>query len=103
MFLLTIRRTEDGRSVVAVCEKELVGKVFEEGELVLDLRGYFFMEDGTTIETENLELISREIKKAFTSNIVGNKIVSKLVQEGLIESSSVKEICGIKYAMTVQM
>jgi hypothetical protein len=103
MFLLTVRKTQEGKSVVTVCEKVLVGKVFEEDELVLDLRGDFFFEKGITVETDDFEMIAREVREAFTSSIVGNEIVSKFVKEGIIKSSNVKEICGIKYAMTFRI
>ena len=102
MFLLTVRYVQEG-SIVAVCDKELVGKRFEEDDKVLDLGGEFFYEKGRTIETNDFEKIAKEIKSAFTSNIVGNRIVDLFVDAGIIKSTNVKEIRGIKYAMTFRI
>lgn len=103
MFLLTVRKSKDGSKVVAVCEKKLVGKMFEDGDLVLDLRGNFFFEEGLTVETDDFDRIADEVKKSFTSKIVGNEIVSRFIKAGIIDRSNVKEICGIKYAMTFRI
>ncbi len=102
MFLLTVRYAQEG-SIVAVCDKEIVGQVFEENDKVLDLRGDFFYQEGITIETNDFDKIASEVKNAFTSNIVGNRIVSKFVQAGIIKASNVKKIGGVKYAMTFRI
>ncbi len=103
MFLLTVRTSDTGEKVVAACDKELAGRKLEEGELVLDLRGKFFYEEGITVETDKFELIAKEVRDAFTSNIVGNHLVERFVESGMIDSSDVKKIAGVKYAMTFRI
>ncbi len=101
-FYLTVRNSVNG-NVVAVCDKELVGKRYEEGELVLDLTSNFFFEEGKTEEVEDLGVIVDAIKDAFTSNIVGNRVVGALIERGVLKESGVKVIAGIKYAMTFKI
>ncbi len=101
-FYLTVRDSTHG-SVVAVCEKEIFGKKFEEGDLVLDLTTAFYFEEGKTIETGDVELIVEKVREAFTSNIVGNSIVDALLERGIIKRSGVKSIAGVKYAMTFKI
>jgi len=98
-FFLTVRETKTGK-IVSVCDKEILGKVFEEDEMIIDLRTNFYYEEGLTIEAD-VEKIIVEIKDAFTSSIVGNEIVDALLKAGIIKKF--KEISGIKYAMTVRI
>ncbi len=98
-FFLTVRETKTGK-IISVCDKNIVGKVFEENETVMDLRTSFYYEEGLTIEAD-IEKIIEEITDAFTSSIVGNEIVEILLKQGIIRNF--REICGIKYAMTVRI
>ena len=101
-FYLTVRKSAHG-SVVAVCDRELVGRRYEEGEFVLDLTTNFFFEEGLTKEVDDVSVIVEAVKESFTSNIVGNRIVEALVEHGVINKNGVKNIAGIKYAMTFKI
>ena len=81
------------KSILAVCDKEHLGKSFEEGNLFVEVREKFY--GGEEIEREQLiELI----KEADSVNFFGNKCIEIAIKEGLISESNVIIISGIKHA-----
>ncbi len=85
--------TEKG-IVVAVCDEDISGQIFEENELVLDIDRDFFC-DVLITKTELLEIL----KDAHTANICGNKAIEFLVENGILYEAHIKTIAGVKYAM----
>lgn len=80
-------------SVLAVCDKELLGKEFEDGKLFFSVNEKFFGGDKVTKE----ELI--ETMTEFGSiNLFGNKCVEIAIEQGLINENNVILISGIKHA-----
>lgn len=84
------------KKIVAICDKELVGKTFEEGELILDLNCGFFKGDEKTND-EILEII----KKSDGLNVVGEKSIEFLIENDYIDNGSVGKISGVPYAHVV--
>lgn len=88
------------RNVIAICDPELLGKKFEEGNMQIDLTGEFF--NGEEInESEVLKLIEDEKTEDATFNIVGEKAVKLALKTGIIEKQGIKEIKGIPIALTL--
>ena len=81
------------KSILAVCDKEHLGKSFEEGNLFFEVRQKFYGGEEITRE-QLLELI----KDADSINFFGNKCVKIAIKEGLISESNVIIINGIKHA-----
>ena len=80
-------------SFIAVCDSEILGKKFEEGEEVLDVTESFFK--GDLIEEMDMkELLQEE----YNFILVGNEIVKIAIGLGLVEKDSVKEVEGVKHA-----
>lgn len=81
-------------SIVALCDKDLLGKVFTEGEKTLDLKAYrSFYEGNAVSEIEVLELL----KNAENVNIVGEKSIG-VIQKALgAKKASVKKIGGVPH------
>ena len=79
--------------IVAVCDKELLGKKFETERLQLDLTGSFY--DGKEVSDEE----AREIfRKAHILNIVGKKSVEFCKKEGYVSEGHVIEVAGVPHA-----
>jgi len=80
-------------NILAVCDKEHLGKKFEEETICFTVSEKFF--GGETIsETELINLI-----KEFDSvNLFGDKCVEIAEKEGLISSASIIKIKGVKHA-----
>ncbi len=86
------------RMVVAVCDKELLGKKFSEGEVVLDINKDFFEGFLTDID-EALHYV----ENAFTAMLVGENIVQEAIKAGLIHPEAVLKVSGIPYAHVVRL
>lgn len=91
-FILKIHNTEKG-NVVAVCDADILGKKFEEDELVLDVSEKFFGGNKADIKT-----IRNALRNVYTANIVGNAVVSELLKLNIISKDGIGEINGIKHA-----
>lgn len=70
----------NGKTVVAICDEELLGKKYKEGEICLDLIRYRSFYEGKKIEELNEDEIKDKFKSASSINIVGNKSL-KLIEK----------------------
>lgn len=79
-------------NVVACCDAELVGKVFEEGKLFLDVSKGFYGEE--YFEEED---VIKVLKDAKNLNLVGEKIIALALREGFINEEDVIRIQGVPH------
>lgn len=86
------------RSVVAVCDADIVGKYFEEGKYQLDLRENFFKDTEITY-AESVKLFKDQIKEDATFNIVGHKSIQAAIDAGIITKDSVNYIAKIPFTL----
>lgn len=84
---------KEGR-VVAVCDTDLVGKVYEEGAKILDLKAYANFYKGSEVgESEVLEAL-----KSFSSlNFVGRNAVALAIKAKLAGKAQVREIAKVPH------
>ncbi|MBW3001777.1 DUF424 family protein [Candidatus Woesearchaeota archaeon] len=87
---------KDERTVVAVCDNDLLGKKFEQGELQLDLTSDFYKGDEMD-EKEAGDLM----RNADIVNLVGKNSIKLGLEEGVIEKDHIMEIDGIPHAQAV--
>ncbi len=88
------------RDVVAICDKELLGKVFEEGKFQLDVKESFYK--GRQVnEEEALKIINNLSREDATFNIIGEKSVNAALKAGVIAEEGIKEIDGIPFALVL--
>lgn len=86
------------RHVVALADKELVGKVFSEGNFQLDVKKSFYRGDEKNSEEVAVILKNMKIEDA-TFNIVGNKSVNLAKDNEIISEENIGEIDGVKFAL----
>jgi hypothetical protein len=86
--------------VVAICDKELVGKKFEEGKKQLDLRENFYKGEEANKEGV-IALILRQAREDATFNIVGEKSIAAAIEAGIITKESVARVQNIPFALTL--
>ncbi|MEX0920728.1 MAG: DUF424 family protein [Candidatus Pacearchaeota archaeon] len=91
---------ESYRDVIAICDKNLLGKRFEEGKFQLHIKESFYKGKEKS-ENEVLEIIKNMAKEDATFNIVGEKSVNVAIKAGIINENSVGEIQGIKFALVL--
>ncbi len=90
-FLLNILPSENG-NVIAIIDKNIKDKVFENEKMKLDLTSRFY--DG---KEATFKEIKYALKEFYTANIVGNDIVNALKEMNIIHEENVKEVGGCKF------
>ena len=80
-----------------MCDSDLVGKVLEEGDIIIDLKNYSeFYIGKLASEPEAKASIKKEM--LLSANVVGKSSVAVALGEGIIEQANVKRVNGIPYA-----
>lgn len=90
-----LHKTKEG-VVVGVCDSELIGKVFSEGDLVLDLDLY---KNFYGSETDKSKVISF-FEEAITINLVGDNAVALALESKVINKTDIKKakvIGGVRH------
>lgn len=95
MFVKIIRSYRD---IVAICDSDLLGKRFEEGNFQLDIKESFYGGEDVS-EEKVIEIMEDMIKEDATFNIVGEKSVSIGLKCGIISEEGIRRIQGIPFAM----
>jgi hypothetical protein len=88
----------DGQVVVAVCDRDILGKKFKDGKLVLKLDESFYKGE---------EVYENEVKEALScatiANISGEKAIACAVECGCVEPDTVIFIEGIPHAQMIRI
>jgi uncharacterized protein len=86
------------RLVVAICDEDIKGKSYEEGEKVLNLSTKFFEGDLVSLD-ELRDIIVKSSYDDATFYIVGEKSVEFAKSVGLISVEGILNIEGVPYAL----
>ncbi|MCL5680102.1 MAG: DUF424 family protein [Candidatus Marsarchaeota archaeon] len=96
MIYVKIHDTEEG-NIIAMCDSALIGNVYEEGDMVLDLKDYSDFYVGDLADPNEIELPEHKFNSA---NIVGEESIEVAIRHKLIEKENVNRIMGVPYAHT---
>ncbi|MDD5012259.1 MAG: DUF424 family protein [Candidatus Nanoarchaeia archaeon] len=88
------------RDVVAICDKELLGKKFESGKFQLDVKENFY-KGKEADEKEVTKIINNMLGEDATFNIVGKNSIALALKTGIINQEGIKEINGIPFALVL--
>lgn len=88
------------RHIVAICDTELLGKRFEEGQYQLDVKESFYKGEEKDKE-QTIEIIQNMAKEDATFNIVGKESVEAAIEAGLITKESTKTIDNIPFSLVL--
>jgi hypothetical protein len=88
------------RITVAICDSDLIGKTFEEGEKQIKITENFFKGEEKT-EQEVLDIIVHGSAEDQTFNIVGQESVKLALRSGLVNPDGVITIQGIPIALVL--
>jgi hypothetical protein len=94
-MIVKVHQTPNGK-MLAVCDSDILGKVFEEGEKQLDLSAQFYQ--GSEKTEEELETL---IKDCYIINAVGKDSVGFLVKHNLIDKENIMTISDVPHAQAV--
>jgi hypothetical protein len=84
--------------LLAACDADLLGRVLREGKIVFEVREEFYKGPKMSVE-EAIDLVER----STVVNMIGNCIVQKAIEKGLIHPEAVLNISGILHAQIVKM
>jgi hypothetical protein len=84
--------------LLAACDADLLGRVLREGKIVFEVREEFYK--GPKMSVDKAIGLMR---KSTVVNMVGNCIVQKAIETGLIHPEAVLNISGILHAQIVKM
>ena len=88
------------RTVVSVCDSDILGKCFEEDGNLLDVRENFY--NGEEIEEEALiEQLIDLAREDATFNIAGKQSVQAALKAGIIDKEGIKTIQNIPFALVL--
>ncbi|WP_338603590.1 DUF424 family protein [Sulfolobus tengchongensis] len=90
--ILNVIRAQ-GMTLVNICQAELLGKVFREGEIILNVSEKFY--GGQEVE---LDYAFSLIDEATVMSIVGNCVVEEAIKRGLVHKDAVISVEGVKFA-----
>jgi hypothetical protein len=88
----------EGHVIVAVCDREILGKKFREGKLVLKLDNSFYKGD----EADKTE-VKEALSSATIANIAGEKAIACAVECGCIDPDAIIFIEGIPHAQMIRI
>ena len=91
-MLLRIHRSADNHEVIAICDRELLGRTLEEGDLTVKISEPFF--GGEEIREEKLLEV---LRTCGNINMFGKKCVEIAVRNGFIAEESCREIAGVPH------
>ena len=95
MILVKLHEAEN-RRILCLCDKNLIGKKFEEGKKILDIsRGFYY---GKEIGNDIGDLI----RHASIINAVGKESVQLLLDKKITNKEDIKKIKGIPHAQLFQ-
>ncbi|MBI2671142.1 DUF424 family protein [Candidatus Woesearchaeota archaeon] len=80
------------KEILAVCDEDIIGRVFEEGDLQLKVSEYFFYGEKKS-EKEVLKLI----EEFENVNLVGKKTIKLALDNNIISKENVITIRGIPH------
>ncbi|MBU7013306.1 MAG: DUF424 family protein [Theionarchaea archaeon] len=85
-------------TLVAGCDAELAGRTFQEDDLYLEVKEDFYCGECITLDASGAFLL-----RATILNLVGEKIVGKAVELGLVDPENVLQIGETVHAQMVRL
>lgn len=95
-MIVKVHKTQDGRKIVAICDNDLIGKKFGEGNLQLDLSSSFYR--GEEMSEEG---IIRLIESSYIVNIVGEKSIKLAIKWGIVDKGNIIKIKNIPQVQAI--
>ncbi len=87
-----------GTTLVAACDRTLLGRTFRQGKLKLEVLRSFYQGVPSTIE-ETMQAL----EVANIGNLVGTTVVTAAIKKGLVDPEAVIKIDGVPHAQIVKV
>lgn len=96
MAMLVKIHKKENRTIIAVCDKTLIGQKLEENGKQLDITGDFYKG-----EEKSIEEIGDLIRNSDAVNLVGEEAIKLGLEEGVIEQENIITIKGVPHAQAL--
>ncbi|CAD7774835.1 hypothetical protein AIOGIFDO_01668 [Candidatus Methanoperedenaceae archaeon GB37] len=84
--------------IVAVCDEDIIGQCFREGDLQLEVHRDFYEGEPATID-----MVISALADADSANIVGERSIRCAVASGFIDPKEIITIGGVPHAQMVRI
>jgi hypothetical protein len=84
--------------LLSACDVKLLGTVLRDGKIVFKVSEEFYKGPKIPVE-EAVELM----EESTIVNMVGQNIVDKAIEKGLVHPEAVLKICGVPHAQIVKI
>jgi hypothetical protein len=91
-LLLNERETPKGR-LVSVCDADVLGESFENGDVSLTVEPEFY--DGPTADPQ---AVLDSLVNCDVANLVGTRAVGLAIEQGIVDETNVLEFDGTRHA-----
>ena len=88
-MILRERRTDRGL-LVSVCDDDVLGETFENGEVSLTVEEAFY--GGEEADVADPEAVVESLGRAAVANLVGTEAVGVAVEAGIVDEGQVLEV-----------
>jgi hypothetical protein len=96
-LVLNERETQKG-TLVSVCDADVMGETFENGDVSLTVE-----EDFYAGERADEDAVVRSLARCSVANIVGTRAVSLAIDHGFVEEENVLDFEGTRHAQLLWM
>lgn len=96
-MIRTERKTDQGL-LVTVCDNDVLGETFEDGEVSLTVTEEFY--GGEHVEAA---AVVESLGRASVANIVGADAVDLAIEEGFVDEDRVLDVDGTRHAQFLVM
>ena len=98
MKFLTKVHKGQGRKIVCLCDKELIGKKIESKDMELNISKSFY--NGSDLSEDE---VLKETREFSSLNIIGKEAVDFALKNGLILKSNIIKIKDIPHAIVISL
>jgi len=85
--------THGDRTVVAICDEDLIGKTLKDKNISIEISERFYKG-----ELKSEKEVAKIFQEATNINIIGKKSINFAIKHGIIDKDSIKTIKGIPHA-----
>jgi hypothetical protein len=101
MIFVKKHASEQG-SIIAMCDKELLGRVLKEGKVYLDLEKYADFYKGALLSEEEASGVL-EGEEIYSANIIGERSVAIMINKGVVDKKEVKKVEKVPFVQVFKM
>lgn len=97
---MLVKIHESYRKIVAICDKELLGKRFVEGKTQIYVKEDFYKGEEKN-EEETIRILKQAQADDATFNFVGEQSTQTGIKAGVIDEKGILHIQGIPHALSL--